>query len=229
MPNTILVIAHRGASGLTGEDNTLRSFALAIEMKCDYVEFDVRRVRDEIVCFHDSRVGKTPISELTLAELREWAGLAVPTLNEVLQFCRGRIGLDVEVKAPGVEAEVVAGLRTVQDDGPLRIKSFDVAVVARLASMAPGYPVGFLVGQASDTMASNALTAAIATCRELHADFVSPHYSLLEDASTASDELRQMPTYPWTVNDEAMMVRLVGLPIRGLITDRPDLLLKHVR
>ena len=108
MSKSIAVIAHRGASGLTGEDNTLRSFALAIDLRCDYVEFDVRRSRDEVVCFHDARVGPAPVAQLTLGELRERTGLAVPTLGEVLDFCRGRIGLDVEIKDPGVEAEVLA-------------------------------------------------------------------------------------------------------------------------
>jgi glycerophosphoryl diester phosphodiesterase len=229
MSSTIAVIAHRGASELAGEDNTLRSFALAIEMGCDYVEFDVRRVRDQIVCFHDASVEQTPIAELTLGELRERTGLAVPALDEVLQLCHGRIGLDVEIKVPAVEAEVVAGLRAVQGDTPVLIKSFDAAIVARLVSMAPGYPVGLLVGGASDTVAGEALKAAMTTCRALHADFLSPHHGLLVDETTASEELQRIPTYPWTVNDEALIRHLVTLPIRGLITDRPDVLLKYVR
>lgn len=225
MSDAIGVIAHRGASGLTGEDNTLRSFAVAIEMKCDYVEFDVRRVRDALVCYHDPAVGGKPIAHLTLDELRTRAGMAIPTLQEVLQLCRGRIGLDVEIKVPDVEAEVVADLRAVQDDGPVLIKSFDTSVVARLAAMGPGYPVGLLVGRVSRRAPAAALKAAVLACEELHADFLSPHYSLLRDAAAASTSLRRIPAYPWTVNDPALMTRLLLLPIRGLITDRPDLLL----
>jgi glycerophosphoryl diester phosphodiesterase len=230
MSSAVAVIAHRGASGLAGEDNTLRSFSMAIDLGCDYVEFDVRRVRDEIVCFHDPLAGGTPITELTLSELRQRTGLAVPTLEQVLQSCRGRIGLDVEIKVPGVEEQVVARLRAVQDDTPLMVKSFDQAVVDRLVSMAPGYPIGLLVGQTSaDAPAGDALAQAMATCRALGADFLSPHHSLLSDKQAMLDDLRQIPVYPWTVNDEALMARLVSLPIRGLITDRPDLLLPHVR
>ena len=248
MARAIAVIAHRGASGLTGEDNTLRSFAAAIELGCDYVEFDVRRVRDGLVCFHDGRVGPTPVAEFSLAELRERTAVAVPTLEEVLAFCRGRIGLDVEIKDAGVEAEVLAGLRAVRDAAPLLVKSFDRSIVARVVAMAPGYPVGLLVGppprEAPGGSSSGgswrphmagvamppaeALRAALAAVRSLSADFLSPHHSLLADQAAARAALEEMPSYPWTVNDPATMSRLAALPIRGLITDRPDLLLPLV-
>ncbi len=53
----IAIVAHRGASGITGEDNTLRSFKRAIDLGCDFVETDARRTRDgRIVCFHDAAV-----------------------------------------------------------------------------------------------------------------------------------------------------------------------------
>ena len=229
MSTSIAVIAHRGASGLAGEDNTLRSFALAIEMRCDYVEFDVRRSRDAAICFHDARVGLTPVGELTLAELRRRTGVAVPALEEVLDFCRGRIGLDVEIKDPGVETEVLAGLRALRGDTPLLVKSFDRGIVARLSAMAPPCPVGLLVGQTPGVPPGRALKAAAAACRELHADFLSPHHGLLADEAAARAELRELPAYPWTVNDPAAMARLALLPIRGIITDRPDLLLNIVR
>ena len=244
MPAAVAVIAHRGASGLTGEDNTLRSFAAAIELGCDYVEFDVRRVRDGLVCFHDDRLGPTPVAEFTLAELRERAAVAVPTLDEVLAFCRGRIGLDVEIKDAGIEAEVVKSLRAVCDAAPLLVKSFDRSVVARVVAMKPGYPVGLLVGppraqtpgesSAGSSAAGVArppiepLRAAMAATRELGADFLSPHHSLLADEAAARSLLPEMPTYVWTVNDVASMSRLTTLPICGIITDRPDLLLPLV-
>ena len=229
MKAKIAVIAHRGASGLTGEDNTLRSFARAIELGCDYVEFDVRRARDGLVCFHDGHVGRSPLGELKIAELRARAGLPVPTLQEVLEFCRGKIGLDVEIKDPGVETEVLAGLRALRGDTPLLVKSFDRGIVARLSAMAPPCPVGLLVGQTPGVPPGRALKAAAAACRKLHADCLSPHHGLLADEAAARAELRELPAYPWTVNDPAAMARLALLPIRGIITDRPDLLLNIVR
>jgi glycerophosphoryl diester phosphodiesterase len=70
-----LVIAHRGASGLTPE-NTLAAFKLAIALGADGVEFDVQLTADERpVVIHDRRVNRTtngagPVSGLTLDQLR---------------------------------------------------------------------------------------------------------------------------------------------------------------
>jgi len=229
MKAKIAVIAHRGASGLTGEDNTLRSFGRAVELGCDYVEFDVRRARDGLVCFHDGHVGRSPLGELKIAELRARAGLPVPTLQEVLEFCRGKIGLDVEIKNPGIEGEVAAGVRRWCADTPVLMKSFHEDVVAALAAMNTGWPVGLLVARPVIAPPGGALKAAVAACRRLDATFLSPHYSLLAGRAAAVAELGGMPTYPWTVNDPGEMRRLLALPIRGLITDRPDLLLEIVR
>ena len=43
----IKVIAHRGASGMVGQDNTLESFQKAIEIGADMVEFDVRSTKEK--------------------------------------------------------------------------------------------------------------------------------------------------------------------------------------
>jgi glycerophosphoryl diester phosphodiesterase len=69
-----LVIAHRGASGLTPE-NTLAAFKLAIALRADGVEFDVQLTADERpVVIHDRRVNRTTngagaVRSLTLDQL----------------------------------------------------------------------------------------------------------------------------------------------------------------
>ena len=40
-------IAHRGASGLCGEDNTLAAFRRAIAVGCDFAETDLRLTADK--------------------------------------------------------------------------------------------------------------------------------------------------------------------------------------
>jgi glycerophosphoryl diester phosphodiesterase len=47
-----LCIAHRGASGHAPE-NTLKAFALAVEMGCPWVELDVYYVDGELIVIHD--------------------------------------------------------------------------------------------------------------------------------------------------------------------------------
>src|ERR1700722_1634063 len=107
----IVVIAHRGAHREAPE-NTLASLEKAIEIGCDYVELDVRRTKDgALVIMHDASVnrmtnGKGKIEDLTLAEIRkleiksrrgkQWAGLKLPTFDEMLEHAKGRMKIYVD-------------------------------------------------------------------------------------------------------------------------------------
>jgi len=70
-----LVIAHRGDSAHRPE-NTLASFASALEVGADLVEFDVQLTRDgAVVILHDAALertttGRGDVRQLTLAEVR---------------------------------------------------------------------------------------------------------------------------------------------------------------
>ncbi len=124
-PRKIIVIAHRGAHREAPE-NTLASLEQAIEIGCDYVELDVRRTKDgALVIMHDNSVnrmtnGKGKIADLTLAEIRKfevksrhgakWAGLKVPTFDEMLDHAKGRMKIYVDHKqAP--PADVLAAIQ----------------------------------------------------------------------------------------------------------------------
>jgi len=76
----VLVIAHRGAS-FDFPENTLPAFERAIEVGADYVEFDVH-------------------NDLSVTHERPRRGLTYPTLDEVVELCRGRIGVMVRAEAP---------------------------------------------------------------------------------------------------------------------------------
>ncbi len=120
----VIVIAHRGANKFAPE-NTLAAFRKAIELECDYVELDVRRTKDgALVLMHDNTVdhrtdGKGKVEELTLAEIKaldagikhgaQWAGERVPTLDEALAECKGKIKVYVDNKA-GPPDEVIAAI-----------------------------------------------------------------------------------------------------------------------
>ena len=70
-----LVIAHRGDSAHRPE-NTLASFASALEVGAELVEFDVQLTRDgHVVVIHDptldrTTTGRGDVRDLTLAEVR---------------------------------------------------------------------------------------------------------------------------------------------------------------
>jgi glycerophosphoryl diester phosphodiesterase len=112
-----LVIARCGDSECFPE-NTLSAFESAIKKGADGVEFDVHRTSDDkLVVHHFYSLGSTDngtglVGERSLAELKsldsgswfssKFAGLQKPTLAEVLEVCKGKVRLELEVKSSDV-------------------------------------------------------------------------------------------------------------------------------
>ncbi len=111
---TPLVTFHRGDCTVAPE-NTLPAFRSAILKGGDRIELDVQMTSDGVVVVtHDSNLkrctGKNAkVYDLTYAEVAQldagrwfssrFADTRIPTLEQVLQLCRGRIGLNVEIEA----------------------------------------------------------------------------------------------------------------------------------
>jgi predicted peptidase len=106
---TVMLVAHRGDWHGTAE-NSLHAIQKAIEKGCAAVEVDVRKTKDDsLVLMADETVdrmtnGKGRVADLTLAEikaltLKEYHGnptpLRIPTLEEALRFCKGKILITV--------------------------------------------------------------------------------------------------------------------------------------
>lgn len=119
----IYVIAHRGAHDGIPE-NTLAAYEKAIELGCDFVEVDIRTTKDgKFVSVHNATIDayvedKTgAVRDMTLAELKaldigarhgeQWKGTRIPTFGEVLDLCKGRCGIYLDLKDGVIDA--VAG------------------------------------------------------------------------------------------------------------------------
>lgn len=118
------LIAHCGSS-IDRPENTLASCRQAIEARADVTETDIRTSRDGVlVCRHDDDLsrttnGKGKVSEKTLAELQtldagswfdaRFKAERIPTLEEFLRVCRGKIDVMLDLKESGAAyAEKVA-------------------------------------------------------------------------------------------------------------------------
>lgn len=115
----VYVVAHRGVHDGIPE-NTLAAYRKAIELGADFVEIDLRETRDgHLVSIHNHTVdaytsdADGPVHQFTLAELRaldigsrigpEWAGERIPTFEEILALCRGRVGIYLDLKQGSVD------------------------------------------------------------------------------------------------------------------------------
>lgn len=223
------IVAHRGASSLAAE-NTLGAFESAIGLGVDMVEFDVRRTLDgELITFHDAHYQTTPISEWTYSELvaiHDDPQHVPPRLREVLQVVAGRVGLDVELKEGGYEAEVLQLLDRYVPSGEYVITSFLDDVVAKCKKLRPEVRVGLLLGH--DQPASVGSTrlselfpfTRVANC---NADFIAPHLKLVSLGLLPRAVRRHVPSFVWTVNTPELITRFLDRPgIEAIITDVPD-------
>lgn len=168
-------VGHRGASALAPE-NTLRAIRLAIEYRLDFVEVDVHLSRDgELVVHHDPELVdehgvRASVVELTVAELArvpKGDGEVVPTLADVFAVAAGRIGVYVELKAPGTSDALGALVRGSGDVPELIGGSFLPELVAQLRQAAPDVPRSVLFRRV-------ATTTMIDTCRAVAARYAHP-------------------------------------------------------
>ena len=225
-----LVIAHRGASAAAPE-NTLAAFRLAADLGADGVELDVRRTVDgQLVVIHDASVHRTTdgtgrVAALTLDQLRRFdagrkfgppfRGERIPLLSKVFEVLGGRLLVDVEVKAAGVEAALLDLIRKTQMMDSVLISSFDAQVVAHVRDLAPEMPAGLLQSAADPYAAvSVRATAYLPEVTALTADVV---------ASCRSHGLRVIT---WTVRTEEEARQALRVGVDGIIADDPTLIRK---
>src|SRR2546423_13541025 len=109
----ILLGGHRGNPDEFPE-NTLASFRSAIELGVDLIELDVHRSEDGgLPVIHDHLLDRTTngsglVRDQTMAELKQFdagsrkephfAGERIPSIDEVLDLARGKVGVAIEIK-----------------------------------------------------------------------------------------------------------------------------------
>ena len=191
----MLVIAHRGAS-FDLPENTLPAFERAIEVGADFVEFDVH-------------------NDLSVTHDRPKRGITYPTLDEVLELCRGRIGVMVELKRPRGDT-VKRALERLDDDAVL--VCFQRQPLEDARRLRPRIRtvqhVGF--GVSIRRAAQGAWAAGFQNERVTKRGILTAQRLGLD-------------TTVYTVNDGARMLELQRLGVGGIFTDRPDLALGAVR
>ena len=223
---TTKIIAHRGASGLTGEDNTLKSFRQAWLMSCDMVEFDVRQTKcGAIICFHDQNLNGALISDLTLSELKSLVACDIPLLEETVIECKGKIELDVEIKEHGFEKEIVEILQKHLDKDAYIVKSFMPEVVKKIAEIDASVRRGLLLSGYDKDDKEKFITESSKAIKICQPHFLGVYYKVLEPWFLEHASF-QFPILAWTVNNPVDMQNILDLNIEGIITDRPDYLIE---
>lgn len=221
------IIAHRGASDLVSHDNTIEAFQIAIDIQADSIELDVRQTLDKVlIVFHDEEINGHTIRTLTYKQVNEIAAESdyqIPTLEEVLLFCQGKIHLLIELKEAGYEKRVLALVNSLYDYTQYAIQSFLDIVVRRIKKIDPMVNTGLLLGEehADFSTRFNEYYPG-RRFKECHADFISAHYKLATPDFILRMNHAQIPLNIWTVDNVKSIQYFLEFEINGIITNRPD-------
>jgi len=226
------VIAHRGASA-DAPEHTIAAFELAISQGAEGIELDVHLSKDDqLVVIHDFTLDRTtegfgPVRARTVRELKRldaggWRGDAfrgqrIQTLHEVLERFRERTAFWVEVKGgtdvyPGIEERVLSAIEVYDVVERTLVQSFDDTVLRRIRNLNDAARVGSVITRTTWSQERGLLQA------------ICPEAGLLDGEKVAEILDAGLECYPWTVNEPALMDRLVDCRVSGIITDRPALL-----
>ena len=219
------IISHRGRTSRKSADNTLASVNDAIELKVEMVEVDIRQTKDsQIVCFHDPDIQGELIRDLDYSEIIE-KDSQIPTLEQVLWSAKGKVGIEIELKEPGYELEVVSIARDYFNYDKFVLKSFHPQVVERVKEIDQKIFAGLLVGSAFSLeqlffTLKEAFTST--NFKQTNADFISPYYKIFEAGWFSSFTRNNVPIQVWTVNDVESIRTLINQQVHSIITDVPE-------
>jgi len=221
-----LRIGHRGAAALAPE-NTLDSFAKALELGVDGVEFDV-------IC-PDSR-------NLVVAHDAQGTG---PSLDEALAFFAARPGtiLQVDLKAGGREAELVDALRRHELIDRTVVSSFRAPSLRAVGALEPGLATAFTypddrLGISERRGLALAVRGGLLAMRRLLPRRIATmidragvsaatlHYALITPAAVRACHARGAACWAWTVNDSEVAVALTEAGVDAIISDDPRIFLR---
>ena len=231
-----MVIGHKGAAAVAPE-NTLASFARALELGAGGLECDVRATADAVpVIIHDATLDRTTdrageVANLSLKQLREadasfglegYRDNLVPTLDELLELVAGRAFLALEYKSMDAVEPSIPILQRHDAARWCTAWSFSAEILAALKRLIPGLSRTQNVGRVESW------EAVLDTARELECAGVSLNHTLVHPARVASAKGRGLVFYTWTANDPADWRRLIECGVDAITTDDPGGLVAYL-
>lgn len=222
-------IAHRGASKQAPE-HSLRALALALAQGADVLELDLRITADgQLVVAHDRTLERTTGLPIEIARthwtvLQKLAGDQCPLpLDRVLEhFAGARLNLEMKDQRPEVPRALLSAIDRYGAADRVLVASFHTDMLEAFRGLSEGRVA---------TSASMRQTLRYLARDWLHLAPVGNFDALQLPASGWLGSTRRgfvdrardrgLAVHYWTIDDEAMMRRLVAIGADGLMTNRP--------
>lgn len=250
LPGRVVVTAHRGFSAQHPE-NTMAAFLAAVELGVDIIEFDVRGTQDGVpIVLHDPTLERTanrpgsprdyPLAEFKRFEASYWSGphdggrrltepavpgTRIPTFEEVLRGVGETVGLNIQVydTAPQMLAEICRLYRAydLYERGYLTLPGFDDAATVRKLDANIALCVTDRRGPTD--------VEALGRHRACGCDYVQPRRSDVTAELCAAARSLGLCANMFYANTAEDTRRYVELGIPGILTDRPDIVIRTLQ
>jgi len=224
----ILIVGHRGASSVSPE-NTLKAFQKAIELEADYVEFDVQETRDgNIVVTHDEDIKRITgkdglIKDMTLKELRKLnfgEGEKIPTLQELVELTKNKIGLNCEIKVEGITEKVIHIFREYDILDATMVSSFIHDELLKIQKLEPSLKLASLEPTPGTIKIDwDKKKEMIQYCIDNHLYAINPIVMMVDQQFVDFAHANNIKVFPWTVDSKVSIKKLIRLGVDGIITN----------
>ena len=233
----ILIFGHAGGK-ITGPENTLKAFKKAIQLKADYIELDLRLSKDnEIVIFHDPDtfdITGVPglVKDKTLKELKTLnvgEGEKMTSFKEVINLANNKINLLLHIAATHMEDQIISLLKEYNYLENTIVSCMIHRYLFRYRMLEPNLKLAALENLYSEELANwDIRKKLIESAVKNNFYAINPEYHIVDALFINYAHERNLKIYPWTVNEETIMRKLIDLGVDGIITDDIPLLNKSL-
>jgi glycerophosphoryl diester phosphodiesterase len=231
------LVGHKGAD-LIAPGNTLESFRAAVEVGVDTIEFDVLWLRDA----HLPREERAPLvvaHDWHDAERRTPLALT-EALDAFLEPPLDRVEIDLDIKLPGREEDVVEALRERDLIGRSMVSTMEMHTLKRILELEPALRRGWTYPKVTKDWASKRwaklpMLAALVAMRhrlpglaaeklpQFGVEAMWVYHPLVSPRLARICGLAGVELIAWTVDDAARMRKLVDQGVDGICTNDPRL------
>jgi glycerophosphoryl diester phosphodiesterase len=231
------LVGHKGAD-LIAPGNTIESFYAAVEAGVDTIELDAIWLRDAHLPLEE-RAPLVVAHDWHDAERR--APLALTeVLDAFLEPPLDRVEIDIDIKLPGREEEIVTALRERDLVERAMVSTMELYSLGRILALEPKLRRGWTYPKvtkdwASKRWAKGPMLAALVAMRhrlpglaaeklpKLGVESMWVYHPLVTPRLVRIAELAGVELIAWTVDDLSRMRKLAAAGVHGLVSNDPRL------
>jgi glycerophosphoryl diester phosphodiesterase len=222
------IFGHRGASALEPE-NTMKAFTRAFKDGADGIEFDVRQTADgKIVVIHDATINRTSngtglvknYSYDVLLQFDFGKKERIPLLNEVLQKFGKNYVLNIEIKEPGFEKQLVIMVQELEIKENVIVSSFKKSVLKKIKELDSSLSTAYIFNLRKINLGK--------IVKQIKIDAIHPSMHLVTTNLVKKSQLLNLPIRTWTVDDPQKALSLAKLGVNSIITNNPYQIIQNL-